>query len=74
MGGIASGYIARRRRMEQDAGRKQLGINMASKECDDLVIFDFNHFCNNSFKDSHHQPHSDNIYLYSFPYIDIISM
>ncbi len=44
MGGVAGGDIARRRWMEKDAGRKQWHISMESKNCGDLVIFDFNLF------------------------------
>ncbi len=63
MGDDASGDIARRRWMVKDAGRKQQHINMESKKCCDLVIFDFNFcFCNNSLKDSSNQQHLDNIY------------
>ena len=75
MGDVAGGDIARRRWMEKDAGRKQQCISMESKKCGDLVIFDFNLFCNNSLKDSCNQQHPEKIYIvYSFPYKDIISM
>ncbi len=63
MGDVAGVGIARRRWMEKDAGRKQWHISVENKRCGNLVIFDFNIFCNNSLKDSGNQQHSEKIHI-----------